>query len=139
MSDAPKRVQLRRTKGWRMPPNTVKVCRPGPWGNPFSVAEYGSRLAVFNYKVRLRGLIDIGALDLTTLRGKNLACWCQLDQPCHADVLLEIANLVEQPCRGCDGDGYRMVIDPDEQMAVRETCGRCGGRSDATVQKERKP
>jgi len=26
------------------------------------------------------------------LRGKNLACWCRLDQPCHADVLLEIAN-----------------------------------------------
>lgn len=26
------------------------------------------------------------------LRGKNLACWCPLDQPCHADVLLELAN-----------------------------------------------
>lgn len=26
------------------------------------------------------------------LAGKNLACWCPLDQPCHADVLLEIAN-----------------------------------------------
>lgn len=26
------------------------------------------------------------------LRGKNLACWCALDQPCHADVLLEIAS-----------------------------------------------
>jgi hypothetical protein len=26
------------------------------------------------------------------LRGRNLACWCPLDQPCHADVLLELAN-----------------------------------------------
>lgn len=26
------------------------------------------------------------------LRGKNLACFCPLDQSCHADVLLEIAN-----------------------------------------------
>jgi Domain of unknown function (DUF4326) len=26
------------------------------------------------------------------LRGKNLACWCRLDRPCHADVLLELAN-----------------------------------------------
>lgn len=26
------------------------------------------------------------------LHGKDLACWCPLDQPCHADVLLEIAN-----------------------------------------------
>lgn len=27
------------------------------------------------------------------LRGRNLACWCALDKPCHADVLLELANL----------------------------------------------
>jgi hypothetical protein len=139
MSDIPKRIQLRRTKGWRMPPNTVKVCRPGPWGNPFTVAEYGHSLAVFNYKIRLRGLMEIGALNPALLRGKNLACWCSLDQPCHADILLEIANLREDTCRGCDGDGYRMVIDPDEQMAVRETCGKCGGRSGDATAKERKP
>lgn len=29
---------------------------------------------------------------LSVIRGKDLACWCPLDQPCHADVLLEIAN-----------------------------------------------
>lgn len=29
------------------------------------------------------------------LAGKNLACWCPLDQPCHADVLLELANRAE--------------------------------------------
>lgn len=26
------------------------------------------------------------------LVGRDLACWCPLDQPCHADVLLELAN-----------------------------------------------
>ena len=30
--------------------------------------------------------------DLAALRGRDLACWCALDQPCHADVLLELAN-----------------------------------------------
>jgi hypothetical protein len=30
--------------------------------------------------------------DLLPLRGKNLACWCKLGEPCHADVLLELAN-----------------------------------------------
>lgn len=30
--------------------------------------------------------------DLRELTGKDLACWCPLDQPCHADVLLELAN-----------------------------------------------
>lgn len=29
---------------------------------------------------------------LNHLRGKNLACWCKLDAPCHCDVLLELAN-----------------------------------------------
>ena len=35
----PIRVQLRRTKGWRMPVNTVTVARPTKWGNPFMVNE----------------------------------------------------------------------------------------------------
>ncbi len=32
------------------------------------------------------------AHDLAELRGKNLACWCALDAPCHCDVLLDLAN-----------------------------------------------
>lgn len=31
------------------------------------------------------------------LAGRDLACWCNLDQPCHADVLLEIANPAQFP------------------------------------------
>lgn len=30
--------------------------------------------------------------EIEELAGKNLACWCPLDQPCHADILLELAN-----------------------------------------------
>lgn len=37
----PRRVQRKRVKGWRMPENTVSVCRPGPWGNPFIVGKHG--------------------------------------------------------------------------------------------------
>lgn len=48
----PRRIQLKRTKGWKMPANTVKVDRTTPFGNPFVVGEF-----------------------------------------CHADVLLELANL----------------------------------------------
>jgi len=33
----PVRIQRKRTKGWRMPENTISVCRPGKWGNPFKV------------------------------------------------------------------------------------------------------
>jgi hypothetical protein len=34
---APVRIQRKRTKGWKMPPNTVSVTRPGKWGNPFNL------------------------------------------------------------------------------------------------------
>ena len=33
---------------------------------------------------------------LTPLRGRDLACWCPIDRPCHADVLLELANAEPQ-------------------------------------------
>lgn len=34
-------------------------------------------------------------LDLSELRGKNLSCWCPIGSPCHADILLELANETE--------------------------------------------
>lgn len=92
----PVRIQRKRTKGFRLlSPNglpIVNVCRPGKWGNPYTVAEYGRELAVRNYRRRLEGMLAIGALDLSELRGKNLACWCDYKGPCHADILLELAN-----------------------------------------------
>jgi hypothetical protein len=87
----PCRVQLRRSKGWRMPPNTVNVARPSKWGNPYKVGTClipDAQTAVEAFAANL----PIGENWAETLRGKNLACWCPLDQPCHADVLLRIAN-----------------------------------------------
>jgi hypothetical protein len=86
----PRRIRLSRARGWRMPDNTVKVDRSTPWGNPFKVGVDGTLVECLDlYKATLsRGVID----DLHLLRGKNLACWCRLDKPCHADVLLELAS-----------------------------------------------
>jgi hypothetical protein len=123
----PKRIQRKRTKGWRMPPNTVYVGRPTKWGNPFRIGEtincddigtaslYAKdhgwcgkiitpHMAVKLYQWWLSDCLwyaddetlplfsGLKKLDIEELRGKNLACWCPLDQPCHANVLLEIAN-----------------------------------------------
>lgn len=92
----PVRVQLRRTKGWRLPENTVVVARPGRWGNPFKVtAKRPADEAVDDFRLFLR-YSSIGRWTCerarAELRGKNLACWCRPGEPCHADVLLEIAN-----------------------------------------------
>lgn len=88
----PQRIQRKRTKGWRMPAGAVYVGRPTCFGNNFSIAEYGRKLAVFNFRQRMRNMQLINPSFFDLLRGKDLACWCPLDQPCHADVLLEIAN-----------------------------------------------
>jgi hypothetical protein len=105
---APKRIQMRRVKGWRMPEGAIYVGRPSRWGNPFLVgAPYpdgdppelqhpATRMDVAEmFEDLCHGLLLLPAPtrdDLEPLRGHDLACWCPLDQPCHADVLLEMAN-----------------------------------------------
>ena len=116
---APKRIQRQRTKGWRMPEGAVYVGRPTRWGNPYKA---GSDIVIQSvlggyqepHRQVLQGISPAMAVDLyriwathshvhdvpftphrlvrDKLRGKDLACWCPLDQPCHADVLLELAN-----------------------------------------------
>ena len=107
MVEAPRRVQLSRKKGWKMPPNTVKVDQTTKWGNPFVVGKPGGaytakvidrRLAWHLYGSVARDYEALVAAAKTELRGKNLACWCPLPaepyEPdcCHAAVLLELAN-----------------------------------------------
>lgn len=93
----PYRVQLRRTKGWRMPENSLKVDRSTRWGNPYTrqLLEDNDCCGCPNcVLVRFERSLterDIAAIK-THLRGKNLACWCPLDAMCHADLLLAIAN-----------------------------------------------
>jgi hypothetical protein len=88
----PKRIQRKRTKDWKMPPNTVYVGRPTRWGNPYRVHEGNRQQAVGLFLQSIMTMPMSLAEVKAELRGKDLACWCRLDQPCHADVLLEIAN-----------------------------------------------
>lgn len=110
----PQRIQLRRTRGWRKPEEAVVVARPSKWGNPFRIEdcieagfadtpEQARAVCVDAFRSWLtgRGWADGTAVEalrpaylasIDALRGKDLACWCPLDQPCHADVLLAVAN-----------------------------------------------
>lgn len=89
----PIRYQRSRRKGARLPEEVVVVTRPTKWGNPHSL-DLGRAEAVRRYRDAL--LAD--GLPVTVddarreLRGRDLACYCPLNEPCHADVLLEIAN-----------------------------------------------
>ena len=125
MSDEPKRIQRRRTMGWKMPPATIYVGRPTVWGNPFEHdgSDHSKRRCAELYRDLITGSVNrfikthhpardytLGDVLLAQnldairkqilshvrkLRGHDLACWCPLDQPCHADVLLELANRPE--------------------------------------------
>ena len=99
---APKRIQRKRSRGWKMPENTVYVGCPTIWGNPFDMSRGETRMSVVTwYRMWFTGKKNkLGSNKLreqvwdriAELRGKDLACWCPLDQPCHADILLEVAN-----------------------------------------------
>ncbi len=87
-----RRIQRRRTAGWRMPEGALYVGRPSRWGNPFPVAQHSAAGAVANYRLWLESQPELVAAALIELAGRDLACWCPLSQPCHADVLLQIAR-----------------------------------------------
>src|SRR5574342_452530 len=101
---SPKRIQRQRAKGWRLPDGAVNVTRPTKWGNPWRVALRDRAYAVERFETYLRqrrehpaGWTDVVEYPSddeirAELAGKDLACWCPLDQPCHADVLLKISN-----------------------------------------------
>lgn len=118
----PVRLQRKRTKGYRLPPDAVYVGRPSRWGNPFIIGQpYLTSPTLGGFRVityREPGTYEHGVVvdicadraqavawfrefyaeldeperDVTPLRGRDLACWCEPSSPCHADVLLELAN-----------------------------------------------
>lgn len=112
----PQRIQRQRAKGWRMPEGAVYVGRPTKWGNPFQVGTPRPRpewnpdipailwtpetaTAAYRRWLTTTASQPLYGVDraviliaLPELCGRDLCCWCPLDSPCHADVLLEIAN-----------------------------------------------
>jgi len=115
----PHRIQRKRTKDWRLPKGAVCIDRTTKWGNryrvtrsrlggwaivwgnyeywpPYKTRAEAVRVAVRWYATRqLRGKLREAAQR--ELRGKDLACWCKLGDPCHGDPLLEAANLPAPP------------------------------------------
>lgn len=106
--EKPKRIERKRVKGWGMPHGAIYVGRPTRFGNPFRPGWQDARrsewhdarkcVELFKFtmcrtdRIGIFTDVEMNEIDLNILRGHDLACWCPLDQPCHADVLLELAN-----------------------------------------------
>ncbi|WP_440224499.1 DUF4326 domain-containing protein [Dokdonella sp. MW10] len=129
----PPRLQLSRRAGWRLPAGAVVVARPRAWGNPWRVGRDGSaqhccdefRRCLLGEPVTAWPLdpVDIQRAialsrrmaDLQQLRGRPLACWCAPDAPCHADILIKLANAPSpmQPARTRSDQKRGAVGNPD--------------------------
>jgi hypothetical protein len=90
--------RFQRSRQTKLPPGTVCVTRPGKWGNPFKKGEPGIETNADAARLYRAWIQDTPEGRLVTdrarreLSGRNLACWCKPGSPCHADILLEIAN-----------------------------------------------
>lgn len=119
MSTRPQRLQLSRKKGFDLQAESQtlnglpakRVTRPGHWGNPFTIEDTAKRYGLDDAAAQAKAVALCGdwlhgTLDKRLspgdppsrgeirreLAGHNLACWCRPGTPCHADVLIEIAN-----------------------------------------------
>jgi hypothetical protein len=83
-------------------PNVVYVSRRHTQGgydlpesrfqNWFTVKEYGLEEAVRRYREELLSNPELLARAAEELEGKTLACWCEVGQLCHGDVLIELVG-----------------------------------------------
>ncbi len=113
----PKRIQRKRSKGWKKPVNAIIVDRTSRYGNPFKVGQryrYVTALALMRFKGNdlINGIFikdNAHAVDMykrmvnifttktrkeyfESFRGKDVVCFCKLDDLCHGDVILKEAN-----------------------------------------------
>lgn len=102
------RIQRQRTKGWRMPEGATYVGRPSKWGNPWragkvryltgpkagTVADRADVVRMFRNALcgKSPEAVRVREEVRQELAGKDLVCWCRPGDPCHADVLIEVAN-----------------------------------------------
>ena len=97
-----RRIQRKRTAGWKAPKGAVYVGRAGGlncWGNPFIVGDLlnGGNISPqeavdLHRKALLEGRLQYSVAKVRReLAGKTLMCWCKVGDPCHADTLLEVA------------------------------------------------
>lgn len=133
------RIRLSRKKDFKLPPGAINAARPGPWGNPFIVGVDGTQAEC----VRLHLLLLAGYFCLTktnvdaqkahyahvkknvaSLIGKQIACWCAPDKPCHVDNLIAATKFARLQTGG------RVSADPRPRCCLTEAGLECIGTTE---------
>lgn len=89
----PRRIQLSRAKGWRLPANAVSIAYPTKWANPYRPtvrSPEANAAAVEAYRRHLAEHPELIEAARRELAGRDLACWCSPELPCHGDILLSV-------------------------------------------------
>lgn len=81
---------------WKSDPNAVYIGRPSKWGNPFKLKDYPLEACLEKYKEYLNAKLKEDSHFLDPLKRKNLVCFCPLDQPCHADIIMKVLEKEEE-------------------------------------------
>jgi hypothetical protein len=90
----PRRFRLSRKKDARKPAGAIVIARPSKWGNPHKIGRLTRDDAIAAYKRDLyAGKLRFAVADVKReLKGRDIACWCRLEDACHGDLLMAIAN-----------------------------------------------
>jgi hypothetical protein len=95
----PKRIQRKRTKGWKKPDGAIYVGRGSKWGNihpigccPICNCNHTREDSFAEFEKECMDNPLFLATIRAELRGHDLMCWCGVSQICHGDILLRIAN-----------------------------------------------
>ncbi len=106
----PKRLKLSRRRGWRLPAGAVSVARSSRYGNPFTREQHGQDAELVLYRLHLALNPELQAAARVELRGRDLACWCPIGEPCHADVLLDLANGSDDAAFAATGQSISTLV-----------------------------
>ncbi len=88
----PSRIQCSRQHPWQTTPKAVYVGRPSRYANPYVIGVHGTREECIAQYRALLETDHVLRAAVRALRGKDVACWCRLEEACHGDVILAVAN-----------------------------------------------
>lgn len=143
----PIRIQRKRSKGFRLKDEATNglpvVCvnRPSKYGNPFPLSKFSPEESLKRFRAYLEAVLLNNPFWLTQLRKKNLACFCPVPGPCHAEILIEISNSPAQIEREVKAQSLEIgrlelrqleLIERQREMSIED----CNGPEGARVDKE---
>lgn len=97
-------------KKWLSDPDNIYVGRRGRiwingeifhykdsvWKNDFTIKQHGREKCLELYKDDIVKKINDKIVDIETIKGKKLGCFCKPNEKCHVDILIDLLEKEEE-------------------------------------------